>query len=57
MNQYDLLIKNGKVRTAVDSFEAEIGVSEGKIVAIGQNLGKAEPVSYTHLTLPTILLV
>ncbi len=42
MNQYDLLIKNGKVRTAVDSFEAEIGVSEGKITAIGQNLGKAE---------------
>ena len=44
MNKYDLLIKNGMVHTAVESFEAEIGVSEGKITAIGQNLGHAERV-------------
>ena len=44
MNQYDLLIKNGLIHTAVESFEAEIAVSEGKITAIGQNLGKAERV-------------
>ena len=44
MNQYDLLIKNGVVHTAVESFEAEVGVSEGKITAIGKNLGKAERV-------------
>ena len=44
MNQFDLLIKNGLVHTAVESFEAEIAVKEGKITAIGQNLGKAERV-------------
>ncbi|MEC7357323.1 MAG: dihydropyrimidinase [Verrucomicrobiota bacterium] len=44
MNKYDLLIKNGMVHTAMESFEAGIGVSEGKITAIGQNLGYAERV-------------
>ena len=44
MKKYDLLIKNGMVHTAVDSFESEIGVSEGKITAMGQNLGHAERV-------------
>jgi len=44
MNKYDLLIKNGMVHTAVESFEAEIGVSEGKITAVGQNLCHAQRV-------------
>ena len=44
MNHYDLLIKNGRVHTAVESFEAEIGVSEGKINAIGKDLGNADRV-------------
>ena len=44
MNHYDLLIKNGRVHTAVESFEAEIGVSKGKINAIGQELGNADQV-------------
>ncbi len=33
IKKYDLLIKNGTVHTAVESFESEIGVSEGKIAA------------------------
>ena len=44
MNQFDLLIKNGMVYTAVDSFEADIAVKDGKIIALGQNLGNAERV-------------
>ena len=36
MNQFDLLIKNGMVYTAVDSFEADIAVKDGKIIALGQ---------------------
>ena len=44
MNQFDLLIKNGMVYTAVDSFEADIAVKNGKIIALGQNLGNAERV-------------
>ena len=31
----DLLIKNGKVVTAKESFIADIAVKDGKIVAIG----------------------
>ena len=41
-------------------FEGEWGPDEprgNKLVFIGKNLDKASPVSYTHLTLPTILLV
>ena len=63
MNQFDLLIKNGTIYTAVETFNADIAVKNEKIFAIGKNLGNAEkiidaegmlvPVSYTHLTLPT----
>ena len=42
IKKYDLLIKNGTVHTAVESFESEIGVCEGKITAIGKNLGHSE---------------
>lgn len=35
---FDTLIKNGIVATAVDTFPADIGISNGKVVAIGQAL-------------------
>ena len=44
MNHYDLLIMNGRVHTAVESFKADIGVKEGKIIAIGQDLGNAKKI-------------
>ena len=44
MNQFDLLIKNGTIYTAVETFDADIAVKDEKITAIGQNLGNAERV-------------
>ncbi len=39
MAEFDLLIKGGKVVTAVDSFNADIGVKHEKIAAIGIDIG------------------
>lgn len=33
---YDLLIKNGKVVTASDTFESDIAIKEGKICGLGR---------------------
>ena len=44
MKQFDLLIKNGTIYTAVETFNADIAVKDEKITAIGQNLGNAERV-------------
>ena len=41
MTEFDLLIKNGMVANSADSFQAEIGIRDGKIVAIGNGLGSA----------------
>jgi dihydropyrimidinase len=35
---FDTIIKSGRVVTATDSYIADIGVAEGKITAIGENL-------------------
>ena len=35
MSNYDLLIKNGKIATASDFYEADIAVDKGKIIQIG----------------------
>lgn len=39
MAQYDLLITGGKVATASDTFDADVGIKDGVIVALGKNLG------------------
>nr|WP_246713846.1 hypothetical protein [Rhizobium leguminosarum] len=41
MSNYDLIIQNGTVATAADVFQADIGIKDGKIVQIGQNLSGA----------------
>ncbi len=38
MNQYDLIIKGGKIITASDTYVADIAVKKGKIAAIGTKL-------------------
>lgn len=38
MSEFDLIIKNGEVVNASDTFTADIGVSQGKIATISQNL-------------------
>ena len=66
--KFDRLIKNGTVVLGGDSFRADIGVTEGKIAALGKNLGKngAKDIydasdcyvtpgfidSHTHMSLP-----
>jgi len=38
MSNFDLVIRNGTVATAADTFQADVGVKEGRIVALGENL-------------------
>lgn len=38
---YDLIIANGTVATASDSFSCDIGIRDGRIVALGHGLGTA----------------
>ena len=60
MKSFSIRKSFGKIRQRRDYYEALKGVSftvpKGKIVGIiGKNgSGKSTPVSYTHLTLPTI---
>jgi len=37
--EYDLTIRNGTVATAADIFQADIGIKDGRIVALGAKLG------------------
>ena len=39
MVEYDLTIRNGTVATAADIFQADIGIKDGRIVALGAKLG------------------
>jgi dihydropyrimidinase len=41
---FDLLIRNGTVATAGDVVRCDIGVRGGRVVALGEDLGKAEQV-------------
>src|SRR5215469_11529860 len=40
MAEFDLVIRNGTAATAADVFSADIGVSGGRIAALGASLGK-----------------
>ncbi len=42
MNRYDLKISGGTVANSAETFEADIGIRDGRIVAIAKNLGDAE---------------
>lgn len=39
---FDLVIRGGRIATAADIFDADIGVRDGTIVAIGQDMGPGE---------------
>ncbi len=41
MPDFDLLVRGGTVATAVDTFAADIAVRDGRIVALGHDLGTA----------------
>ena len=40
MNGFDLVIRGGTVMTAADRFAADIGVRDGRIVALGDALDR-----------------
>ena len=40
MTDFDLVIRGGKVATAAETFDADVGVREGRIVALGTGLAK-----------------
>lgn len=38
---FDTIIRGGTVATAADTFKADVGISGGRVVALGENLGQA----------------
>ena len=40
MHQFDLVIRGGTVATAADTFPADIGVRDGRIAALAEDLGE-----------------
>lgn len=54
MQAFDLVVRGGTVATAADVFEADVGVIDGGVVALGQNLsaGKKEIDARGKLVLP-----
>ena len=57
LQSLDIKLRN--IGSTIDNFEVELEELEAPTLKLGQEiegLGK-RPVSYTHLTLPTILLV
>jgi dihydropyrimidinase len=42
MRTYDMIIQGGKVATASDTFDSDIAIKDGLIVAMGHDLGEAE---------------
>jgi dihydropyrimidinase len=41
MSEFDLVIRNGTVATAVDVSRADVGIKDGIVTAIGRNLPQA----------------
>ena len=54
---FDLVVRGGVVVTPEGTFAADVAVEAGQIAQVGPGLLGATAVSYTHLTLPTILRV
>ncbi len=44
MNQYDTIIRGGNIATASDTFSCDIGIRDGRIAALGNDLGEAREV-------------
>ena len=52
--EFDVVVRNGRVATAADVFDADIGIAGGKIIAIGENLprGRRDIDASGRLVLP-----
>src|SRR3979411_74688 len=44
MNRFDIVIRGGTVATASDLFSCAIGIRDGRIVALGNDLGTANEI-------------
>ena len=44
MTPYDVVIRGGTVATAADTFPSDVGIRDGRIVALGHDLGPADEV-------------
>ncbi|SVE57965.1 uncharacterized protein METZ01_LOCUS510819, partial [marine metagenome] len=44
MSSFDLIVKDGTVSTASDTFKADIAVNGRRIVALGEDLGTANQI-------------
>ena len=44
MTQFDTIIRGGRISTASDTFHCDIGIRDGRIVALGEQLGSAATV-------------
>ena len=42
MTEFDLIVRGGTVATASDTFRSDVGITGGKIVALGSKLGSAQ---------------
>ena len=54
MQMLDLVIAGGTVATASDTFKSDVGIRDGRVVALGESLGEAREVIDAHdrLVLP-----
>jgi len=54
MSDYDVVIRNGRVVTAVDEFQADVGIRQGVITTLGQSLppGRIDIDARDRLVLP-----
>lgn len=41
MSNFDLIVTGATIATASDTFQADIGIRDGRIAALGSDLGKA----------------
>jgi dihydropyrimidinase len=42
MSEFDLVIRNGTVATAADTFSCDVGIKDGVVAMLGRNLGPGE---------------
>ena len=40
-SDFDLVVRNARVVTASDTFDCDIGISDGRIIQLGRKLGSA----------------
>lgn len=54
MSEFDKIIRGGRISTAADTFHCDIGIRDGRIIALGEKLGSADEIidAEGHWVLP-----